>query len=122
MNDGVHTLDVEKLSDYLTQQLDEFTGIKKSKKFNTGQSNPTYLLETAEKRHFPLRGSRPAPRFFLFSQFTTFLLHLFRSGVTGECILGVIRLMIIENKLTNKPRLKRPVHVIFLLYERVSGG
>ena len=51
MNDGVHTLDVEKLSDYLTQQLDEFTGIKKSKKFNTGQSNTTYLLETAEKKY-----------------------------------------------------------------------
>ena len=51
MNDGVHTLDVAKLSDYLTQQLDEFTGIKKSKKFNTGQSNPTYLLETAEKKY-----------------------------------------------------------------------
>ena len=51
MNDGVHTLDVDKLSDYLTQQLDEFTGIKKSKKFNTGQSNPTYLLETAEKKY-----------------------------------------------------------------------
>ena len=51
MNDGVHTLDIEKLSDYLTEQLDEFTGIKKSKKFNTGQSNPTYLLETAEKKY-----------------------------------------------------------------------
>ena len=51
MNDSVHTLDIEKLSDYLTQQLDEFTGIKKSKKFNTGQSNPTYLLETAEKKY-----------------------------------------------------------------------
>ena len=51
MNDGVHTLDIEKLSDYLTQQLDEFTGIKKSKKFNTGQSNPTYLLETADKKY-----------------------------------------------------------------------
>ena len=51
MNDGVHTLDIEKLSDYLTQQLDEFTGIKKSKKFNTGQSNPTYLLGTAEKKY-----------------------------------------------------------------------
>ena len=51
MNDGVHTLDIEKLSDYLTQQLDEFTGIKRSKKFNTGQSNPTYLLETAEKKY-----------------------------------------------------------------------
>ena len=51
MNDGVHTLDIEKLSDYLTQQLDEFTGIKKSKKFNTGQSNPTYLLETTEKKY-----------------------------------------------------------------------
>ena len=51
MNDGVHTLDIEKLSDYLTQQLDEFTGIKKYKKFNTGQSNPTYLLETAEKKY-----------------------------------------------------------------------
>ena len=51
MNDGVHTLDVEKLSDYLTEQLDEFSGIKKSKKFNTGQSNTTYLLETAEKKY-----------------------------------------------------------------------
>jgi len=51
MNDGVHTLDVERLSDYLTEQLDEFTGIKKSKKFNTGQSNPTYLLETTEKKY-----------------------------------------------------------------------
>ena len=51
MNDGVHTLDIEKLSDYLTQQLDEFTWIRKSKKFNTGQSNPTYLLETAEKKY-----------------------------------------------------------------------
>ena len=51
MNDGVHTLDIEKLSDYLTQQLDEFTGIKQSKKFNTGQSNPTYLIETAEKKY-----------------------------------------------------------------------
>ena len=51
MNDGVHTLDIEKLSEYLTQELDEFTGIKKSKKFNTGQSNPTYLLETAQKKY-----------------------------------------------------------------------
>ena len=31
--------------------MDEFSGIKKSKKFNTGQSNPTYLLETAEKKY-----------------------------------------------------------------------
>ena len=51
MNDSVHTLDLEKLSDYLTQQLDEFTGIQTSKKFNTGQSNPTYLLETADKKY-----------------------------------------------------------------------
>lgn len=51
MNDDVHNLDLNKLSEYLGHQLPHFNGIKTSKKFATGQSNPTYLIETPEKKY-----------------------------------------------------------------------
>ena len=51
MNDAVHNLDLNKLSEYLGRQLPNFSGINTSKKFGTGQSNPTYLIETPETKY-----------------------------------------------------------------------
>ena len=51
MNDDIHNLDLNKLSEYLAHQLPDFSGINTSKKFGTGQSNPTYLIETPEKKY-----------------------------------------------------------------------
>ena len=56
MNDDIHNLDLNKLSEYLAHQLPDFSGINTSKKFGDGQSNPTYLIETPEKKviHFKM--------------------------------------------------------------------
>jgi len=51
VNDAVHNLDLNKLSEYLGRQLPNFSGINTSKKFGTGQSNPTYLIDTPEKKY-----------------------------------------------------------------------
>ena len=44
-----HSLDLPDaaLADYLAQHIDDFRAPLLSKKFNGGQSNPTYLLEAA---------------------------------------------------------------------------
>ena len=52
------------------------------------------LKPLRSESHFSPRGSRPAPRFslfssLLFSQFTTFFLHLFRSGVLTQNLPGI---------------------------------
>ena len=51
MTKNVHTLDVQVLDEYLKSEIDDFKGILESKKFNTGQSNPTYLLNSGEKKY-----------------------------------------------------------------------
>ncbi|SVE05390.1 uncharacterized protein METZ01_LOCUS458244, partial [marine metagenome] len=51
MNSDTHHLDLNKLSEYLTHQIPDFSGINTSKKFGTGQSNPTYLIDTPEKKY-----------------------------------------------------------------------
>ena len=51
MTKNVHTLDVQLLDEYLKSEIDDFKGILESKKFNTGQSNPTYLLNSGEKKY-----------------------------------------------------------------------
>lgn len=44
-------LDTDKLADYLSQHIDNFQGPVKASKFADGQSNPTYLLETAKSKY-----------------------------------------------------------------------
>ena len=45
------TLDADRLSDYLHQQIADFAGPLRVEKFAGGQSNPTYLLTTADKKY-----------------------------------------------------------------------
>ena len=58
MNSSVHTFDKNKLSEYLEDHIPEFQGPVQSTKFKTGQSNPTFLIETAD-RQFVLRKKPP---------------------------------------------------------------
>ena len=58
MNVTVHSVDEAKLSEYLEQHVPGFQGPVQSTKFKTGQSNPTFLLETASKK-FVLRKKPP---------------------------------------------------------------
>jgi aminoglycoside phosphotransferase (APT) family kinase protein len=44
-------LDPARLSDYLTKNIEGFTGPLTIKQFKGGQSNPTYLLETPARRY-----------------------------------------------------------------------
>lgn len=46
MSKDTQTLDVEAVQSYLSGKLDGFDGPVTATKFQTGQSNPTYLLET----------------------------------------------------------------------------
>lgn len=46
MNRDTQTLDVKAVQNYLSGKLDGFDGAVTATKFQTGQSNPTYLLET----------------------------------------------------------------------------
>ena len=58
MNLSVHTFDKKKLSDYLENHIPEFQGPIQSTKFKTGQSNPTFLIKTNDKK-FVLRKKPP---------------------------------------------------------------
>ena len=58
MNSSVHTFDKNKLSEYLEDHIPEFQGPVQSTKFKTGQSNPTFLIETADRK-FVLRKKPP---------------------------------------------------------------
>ena len=58
MNATAHSVDEARLSEYLEQHVPEFYGPVQSTKFKTGQSNPTFLLETASKK-FVLRKKPP---------------------------------------------------------------
>ena len=48
---SVHTLDHQKLSDFLTSNLPQTGELKEISKFGTGQSNPTYLLITSNGKY-----------------------------------------------------------------------
>ena len=58
MSLSVHTFDEKKLSEYLENYIPEFQGPIQSTKFKTGQSNPTFLIETNDKK-FVLRKKPP---------------------------------------------------------------
>lgn len=53
-----YELDNQRLGDYLAQHIDGFEGPLSSNKFKDGQSNPTFLLETPNKKYV-LRSKPP---------------------------------------------------------------
>jgi len=55
----VHKFDQNKLSNFLTGKLENFSGIKKIGQFNAGQSNPTYVIESLESYRYVLRKKPP---------------------------------------------------------------
>jgi aminoglycoside phosphotransferase (APT) family kinase protein len=52
-------LDVERLDPVLIAHVPDFAGIAELKKFNTGQSNPTFLVTDRNRRRFVLRAKPP---------------------------------------------------------------
>ena len=48
---SVHSLDHQKLSEFLVNNLPETGELKEISKFGTGQSNPTYLLITTNGKY-----------------------------------------------------------------------
>jgi aminoglycoside phosphotransferase (APT) family kinase protein len=54
-----HRFDVARLADYLTRHLPGFSGPLEVKQFQGGQSNPTYLLTTPNRRY--VMRSKPGP-------------------------------------------------------------
>ncbi|MDU9003248.1 phosphotransferase family protein [Sedimentitalea todarodis] len=58
MTNETQTLDLEAVGRYLTQHLQGFSGPLSARKFETGQSNPTFLLMTPE-RNYVLRRKPP---------------------------------------------------------------
>lgn len=54
----VHSVDEAKLAAYLEKNIEQFNGPVTAKKFDGGQSNPTYLL-TTESKKFVLRAKPP---------------------------------------------------------------
>ena len=58
MSLSVHTFDKSKLSEYLEDHIPGFRGPVQSTKFKTGQSNPSFLIETADRK-FVLRKKPP---------------------------------------------------------------
>lgn len=58
MSDAVRTLDESKLSYYLESNLPDFKGPVTARKFDDGQSNPTFLVESADQQ-FVLRRKPP---------------------------------------------------------------
>jgi len=55
---SVHSLDHQNLSEFLMTNLPETGELKEISKFGTGQSNPTYLLVTANGKYV-LRKNHP---------------------------------------------------------------
>ena len=53
------SLDVQKLSDYLTLHMIGFTAPLSAEKFEGGQSNPTFKLTAADGKHYVLRRKPP---------------------------------------------------------------
>ena len=53
------SLDVQKLSDYLTLHMTGFTAPLSAEKFEGGQSNPTFKLTAADGKHYVLRRKPP---------------------------------------------------------------
>lgn len=51
MSDTTQTLDLDAVAAYLTDHLDGFEGPLEATKFQTGQSNPTFLLKTPARRY-----------------------------------------------------------------------
>ena len=53
------TLDIQRLSDYLTLHIAGFKAPLSAEKFEGGQSNPTFKLTTGEGKHYVLRRKPP---------------------------------------------------------------
>jgi aminoglycoside phosphotransferase (APT) family kinase protein len=51
MTQSTQTLDLAAIDAYLSERLDGYRGPLQATKFETGQSNPTFLLSTPEKRY-----------------------------------------------------------------------
>lgn len=51
MSGDTQTLDLDAVGDYLSKHLDGFEGPLEARKFQTGQSNPTFLLQTPQKSY-----------------------------------------------------------------------
>jgi len=51
MTDDTQTLDAVRVTEYLSDKIDGFSGPIQVKKFEVGQSNPTFLLETPAKNY-----------------------------------------------------------------------
>ena len=58
MSEDTQKLDLEAVGAYLSQHLDGFEGPLEARKFQTGQSNPTFLLQTPQ-RNYVLRRKPP---------------------------------------------------------------
>ena len=58
MSEDTQTLDLEAVGAYLSEHLDGFEGPLEARKFQTGQSNPTFLLQTPQ-RNYVLRRKPP---------------------------------------------------------------
>ena len=54
-----HRFNVDKLSDYLSDKLSDFSSIKAVGQFNVGQSNPTFIIESIEGKRYVMRKKPP---------------------------------------------------------------
>ncbi len=54
-----HRFNEEKLSEYLSDKLEDFSSIVAVGQFNAGQSNPTFILESVEGRRYVMRKKPP---------------------------------------------------------------
>jgi aminoglycoside phosphotransferase (APT) family kinase protein len=54
-----HEVDERALGAYLRERLDEFTALRTVQQFESGQSNPTFLLTADDRRQFVLRKKPP---------------------------------------------------------------
>ena len=53
------TLDIQRLTDYLTLHIPDLKAPLSAEKFEGGQSNPTFKLSTADNTHYVLRRKPP---------------------------------------------------------------
>ena len=53
------TLDIQRLTDYLTLHIPDLKAPLSAEKFKGGQSNPTFKLSTADNTHYVLRRKPP---------------------------------------------------------------
>jgi len=54
-----HMFNTSKLNNFLTGKLEDFSGISKVGQFNSGQSNPTFVIEALDNKRYVLRKKPP---------------------------------------------------------------